>query len=116
MPSRGPSPPFRRRADLLEKRRSDARRDRARALVEEVAQERTMSARDRNAFLRALDRRKRTRRKLPTDPDATPAQTPKPPLVSQGPRTGGYPRRQRTPDDVIREAIARSSGRVWTPL
>lgn len=64
-----------------------------------------MSA-DGDAFLRALDQEKRTRRKeAPTETEPKKSA----PLVSQGARSGGFPRREVTPDDLIRAAAGRSS-------
>jgi hypothetical protein len=72
-----------------------------------------MSASDRDAFRRALDRQKRTPRKAAAEPDAAPAEQPKSaPLVTQGGRSSGMPlRRRATPDDLIRGfRSTRSSG------
>jgi hypothetical protein len=62
-----------------------------------------------DAYLRSLASRKR--RALP--PQSEPEESkPTPGLVSQGTRSGSYPRPSPSPDALIREAIARTSGRV----
>jgi hypothetical protein len=52
-------------------------------------------------FIRSRGRRPRVERKEPEE-------APKPPLVSQGPRSRGYPCPQVSVDDLIRAAAGRS--------
>jgi hypothetical protein len=50
------------------------------------------------------------RRHRQRPPEEEPEEAPKSaPLVSQGARSGGFPRRQVTPDDLIRRAARRGS-------
>ena len=59
-----------------------------------------------DAFLRGVAQRRRQR-----PPQEEPEEARKSaPLVSQGARSGGYPRREVTPDDLIRAAAGRLSG------
>jgi hypothetical protein len=54
--------------------------------------------------------RRRARRKHPLGGERETEEPPKPaPIVSAGVRSGGYPRRELTPDDLIRAVAGRSS-------
>jgi hypothetical protein len=69
-----------------------------------------------DAFLRGVGRRQRPPRRGELREEEKPKPTPG--LVSQGVRSRDFPHRQATPDALIREAIARTSGRVggWERL
>ena len=64
-----------------------------------------------DAFLR----KRGTRRVCVRPSEEEQPEKPKPPLISQGARSSGYPRPLASPDELIRRG-RRGSGNPWTPV